>query len=319
MVIGLPFLAVLGLLSGVLSGLYGIGGGAIGVPLMIFSGIPADIAIATSLLQIVGISFVNVVRNIPSKNINYKIATRIAIFSSVGSIAGVSISNALRSSQYFTPVISLMYMGLLCCMACVMLVDVVFSYFLGEERQSNPSEKAKLAIHEEDGEWQEKVKGFEDFLSQRGIKVKYTHILIYKKICQEKRRLWVKFGFIGTFIGILSGIMGIGGGFISIPAIVYLLREPLIVASMTSSLIALLTTIPACIFQLHSTSLVEPFIAIISGIFAAFGVRIGNGIGQILPQRLLKLIFACILIMICIRFGIGVFSSSFTQYNVSIL
>lgn len=323
----LPFLVVLGLSSGFLSGLYGIGGGTIGVPLMIFFGIPIDIAVATSLLQMVGTSFVNVLRNIPSGNINYKIGAKIVLFSSVGSLVGVKIANILHSTKYFTAVISIMYIILLASMAAIMLSDAIISYFIGGKvikrfhynANYKVTKKEAPEIAYIDNVWKDKMNSFELFLLERGITSKDVVQSKQRKCINVTKVLWIRAGLVGTFIGVISGIMGIAGGFISVPAMVYIFHQPIIVASMTSSFIGLLTTIPACLMQMSNTSLVEPFIAIIASVFAAFGIRIGNTVGRMLPQRTLKLIFAFILIIICARFALKVFSPSFAIYDVSIV
>jgi len=309
-------LAAIGFFTGTLSGLYGVGGGIVSVPLMIFVGIPTNIAITTSLLQIVGVSAVNVVRNCSTGNIKFKIGMQIGLFSIIGSIIGTIIFISLHANQYFYTVINGMYIFLLSAIALVTMVDGFIDAFIGGG--DNYDFKKIKRIRHQDSEWRNKIDNFEKYIMQYGI---YNHInqaVIANSVKKNKQKVWYKCGFIGGCIGIFSGMMGIGGGFMAMPAITYIFKENIRVASLTSAFIALVTTLPACIIQMHSTSLIDPFIAVISGIFAAFGVRIGNGIGKFLPQNILKIVFSMILFLIAIKFGYKLFSISDFPYAISI-
>ncbi|QED23848.1 sulfite exporter TauE/SafE family protein [Candidatus Deianiraea vastatrix] len=314
MSISLMSLVFLGFFSGTLSGIYGIGGGVVAVPMMIFAGIPTNIAIATSLLQIIGASLVNVVRN--SNNVKYKIAIKIGIFSIIGSFIGTFISINFNNNQYFYTTVNLMYMILLTVIIITTLSDVAINLFVGGKSTRIVSNDIAVKHHNED--WRMAFRDFENFMEKYGLPKKTdSHYLDLKAKFRNIKDEWKKSLYVGLIIGIFSGIMGIGGGFISVPAIIYIFRQDVKIAATTSSLIALITTLPASILQMNHTSSVEPFIAIISSIFMVFGVRIGNFIATLLPQNVLKFIFGIILCYIAFKFGQKLFTIPHFPYVIS--
>lgn len=319
MSIDLSILLGIGLITGILSGIYGIGGGTISVPLTIFAGIPVDTAVSTSLLQIIGTSSANVFRNILSKNIKYSIGLKIALFTSVGSVIGTLLFNLLKDSGAFFSVIYSLYIILLGGVSFFMLWDIILSAILGtvkKRRTKNMNNHFDIE-RIEDRKWENVVYKFENFIVSKGIDIEYAEEIKKRSIKKRKMNMWIKCGTIGIFIGLLSGLMGIGGGFILFPAILYIFKESVSVSSMTSSFITLLTTIPACIMQMLSNNLIDPFLAIICATSSAFGVRIGNDLAKIINQNRLKLFFVSFLLFICIRFWIRLFGSFDFMYVVT--
>ncbi len=315
MSISLQSLVAIGLLSGLLSGLYGIGGGIIAVPIMIFSGIPTNIAIATSLLQIMAISSVNVLRNAGSGNIKFGIGLKLGIFSVLGSYCGTKIFILMSANEYFHTAIYAMYMIFVGYIGIFTSFDGFISLFVGGIKREE--QRTSRSIKHGDKKFYSSVAEFETFISNFGITPKVSSQYSARKKYWIQN--WSKIMICGFSIGILSGLMGIGGGFIAMPAIMYLFGRTIAVASMTSALVALISTTPACIMQFSSTGFIDPFIAIFSCVFAAFGVRIGNGLAKVIPTSFLKLGFGILLIAIATQFGFKLLSIGQHPYIISVL
>lgn len=315
MSISLQSLIAIGLLSGLLSGLYGIGGGIIAVPIMMMSSIPPNIAIATSLLQIIAISTVNVLRNANSGNIKFGIGLKLGIFSVLGSIFGSKMFIFLSPSEYFYTIIYSLYMIFVGYIGSVTTIDGILSILVGGSKQNK--EKSSINIKHSDEKFYSTVADFENFMSSFGITPKISNQYMAEK--RQKFKRFLKISLCGFGIGTISGMMGVGGGFITMPAIMYLFGQSFASASITSAFVAIISTTPACIMQFSSTNFIDPFIAIFSCIFAAFGIRIGNNIAKITPTAFLKLGFGILLICISIQFGFKLFSLGSNPYIISIL
>ncbi len=313
--INLLVLVFIGLASGLLSGLYGIGGGIIAVPIMILSGIPTPIAIATSLLQILAISSVNVIRNISSGNVKFNIGLKLGVFSIFGSLLGTKIFIILSKTEYFYTIIYFLYTLFIGYIAFITIKDAVKSI---KKYGLYKSEKvAKKAEYKPDKAFELNALNFENFMSQFGVEpIVSKH---HKKRKQEKFLNGIKIAIAGFSIGIVSGILGVGGGFITMPVIMYIFRQNIQVAAITSAFVAFITTMPACIKQFIATDYIDPVLAISVCIFAAIGVRFGNQLAKVLPLNILKILFGTLLVSIAIQFAVKILIIGNNQYIISIL
>lgn len=305
--IAVSILASVGLCSGFLSGLYGIGGGIVAVPIMMFAGIPTNVAIATSFLQMMGTLSANIARNIGTGNIKYSIGIKIGIFGIIGSFIGSTIFISLQNSYIFQPMIYILYMSFIFIVSIFIISDVFMSIIFGELKQSKAEHTIQNIAQIRDFEWEKKLDEFERYIINKGLDTKITTKLRRSIYNRNKHGNSIKSVFIGIIIGIISGLMGVGGGFISFPAIMYLFRQNAKIASVTSALVGLIVIFPSCIIQMYNNNTVDPILATTCAIFSVFGVRFGNKLASKINPTILKLIFSLILLYIGSKFAMKIF------------
>jgi len=288
----------LGLLSGVLAGMFGIGGGFLSTPLLIFNGIPSAIAVSTSANQIMASSVSGVLAHLKKGNVDIKMGLVLLVGGIFGSSFGVFILHILQKTGYVDIVISLLYVLFLGSIGVMMIVE---SGKIILEKKYNlvwltPKNQARTITT-----WLRKI-----------------HKLPYKTHF-PKSNIEVSIIIpitIGCVVGILVAIMGIGGGFIMIPAMIYILRMPASVLVGTSLFqiifIAGNTTFLQSITS-HNVDIVLAFVMIISSVI---GAQIGTRIAYKTDTNKLRSILALIILGICIKMLFNLFSHPISLFTI---
>ena len=193
--INVIFLLFSGLLVGFMSGLFGVGGGFLMTPILIFMGIPPATAVGTEANHILGSSVSGAIAHGRKKNIDYEIGLFLLIGGIFGSHFGSGIFKFLRESGNIDLIISLMYIIFLAVIGTLMLIESSLSIIRkGNVRLSN-----------------KRKRNISHYLP---LKYKFKQSKIYVSILVPV--------VIGAFVGILSALMGVGGGFVMVPAMIYL-------------------------------------------------------------------------------------------------
>ena len=212
---------------GLLSGIFGVGGGFLMTPLLIMFGIPPTVAAASDSNQIVGASTSGTVAHFRLGNVDFKMGLLLLIGGVVGGTAGVQIIKVLRQLGNADFLINLTY---------VLMLGIIGSYMFAESLQSMRKAQIETPSHRVKKESlygrMSKILPWQMEFPRSGVRLSALMPLV-----------------LGTLVGILAAIMGVGGGFIMVPVMVYLLRMPMHVVVGTSLFQILFTCINVTIMQ----------------------------------------------------------------------
>lgn len=270
----------LGLAVGLLSGLFGVGGGFLMTPLLIMFGIPSTVAAATDSNQIVAASTSGTYAHWKVGNVDFKMGWHLLIGGFAGGLLGVQgikILNAMGNADF---VIKMTY---------VLMLGIVGSYMLIESIQS----MRKKSVSHESAAVSQKESTMTRFLKSLPLQTRYeksevTHSLLVPII-------------FGGFVGVLAAVMGVGGGFLMVPVMVYILRMPMHVVVGTSLFQILFNCIEVTFLQAYTNHNVDFPLAILLLLGSTVGAQIGAVFGRKLKGEQLKIILAVIVLIVTVK------------------
>ncbi|MFN3406554.1 MAG: sulfite exporter TauE/SafE family protein [Caldimicrobium sp.] len=268
----------LGLSVGLLSGLFGVGGGFLMTPLLMMFGISPVVAAATDANQIVAASTSGTYAHWRIGNVDFKMGLHLLIGSFIGGLVGVQAIKILRTMGNADFVIKITY---------VLMLGIVGTYMFFESL-SALRKKGKV---EPVKEKKESVVGrflrtlpFQTYYQKSGV----THSLLVPI-------------FLGAFVGILAAIMGVGGGFLMVPVMVYMLKMPMHVVVGTSLFQILFTCIEVTFLQAYTNHAVDFILAVLLLLGSTIGAQIGAAFGKKLKGEQLRILLACIVLAVMIK------------------
>jgi uncharacterized membrane protein YfcA len=264
----------LGLFVGVLSGMFGIGGGFLLTPALIFIGVPPVVAVSSQAPQILASSVSGGLAHWRRDNIDIKLGLLMVAGGVAGSLAGVWVFSVLRRLGQINLVISLTYVLLLGVVGALMLSESVRTML----RKSGPVHR-KLHRH--------------TWLHRMPFKMRFRKSRLYISVLPPLG--------IGVFAGILVAIMGVGGGFITIPAMIFLLGMPTMLAVGTSLFQIIFVTISVTILQAISNETVDIPLALLLTIGGVVGAQFGAGWGQKLKAEQLRGLLALLVLAVAVK------------------
>lgn len=262
---------------GFLSGMFGVGGGFLMTPLLIFTGIPPAVAVGTEAVQIVATSMSGVLAHWRRKAVDFKMAGVLLAGGAVGSIIGVLIFSALRSEGQIDLFISLAYVVFLGVIGALMMVESVRAI------QASRSGKSVSA----------RKPGTHGWIHGLPFKVRFRRSRLYISAIPPL--------LIGLSVGILAAIMGVGGGFIMVPAMIYLLRMPTNVVVGTSLFQIMFVTGLAAIMHATLNQTVDIVLAMLLLVGGVLGAQVGVRVGHKLRGEQLRALLALMVIAVCLR------------------
>ena len=275
--VSLPFLFILSLFVGILSGLFGVGGGFLMTPLLIFLGIPPAVAVGTEAPHVLASSVSGVVAHWRRKNVDFKMGFFLLIGGVVGSTVGVNLFKLLRGFGQID-----------------IVIQMLFLIFLGFIGFSMAFESARTTISK--------------YRTTSSIRTKlHQHSWIHGlpfKLRFHRSKLYISAIppiIIGFFVGLLSAMMGVGGGFIMIPAMVYILGMSTNVVVGTSLFQIIFVTANSTFFQSYLNQTVDIVLAALMIIGGVIGAQIGASIGTKLKAEYLRGILAIIVLIVCAK------------------
>lgn len=277
---------------GFLSGLFGVGGGFLMTPLLIFSGIPPAVAVATGANQIVASSVSGALAQWRRGNVDIKLGTILLIGGVVGSVVGVQLMLWLRQLGQVDLVIQLAYVTFLGVIGGLMLVESLNAI---RKRKLGLSGKQRKARHN----W---VHGFP-------LKMRFHHSKMYISAIPPL--------VLGVMVGLMVAIMGVGGGFITVPAMIYLLRIPTNIVLGTS--LFQIVFITALVTVLHSTSnqTVDVLLALMLMVGGVIGAQFGVRAGQHLKGEHLRALLGFMVLAVCVRMAVDLVIKPEEVYSLS--
>lgn len=268
---------------GFLSGLFGVGGGFLMTPLLIMAGIPPVVAAASDSNQIVAASTSGTYAHYRMGNVDFKMGVLLLIGGVVGGTLGVQLIKILRSLGNADFVIKITY---------VVMLGVVGSYMFLESLQ-NLIKRPLIA---------KKVESAKPSLYVRAVRALPWQMEFPKSGVTLSLILPL---VLGIFVGILAAIMGVGGGFIMVPVMVYLLRMPMHVVVGTSLFQILFTCINVTIMQAATNHTVDVVLAIVLLLGSTIGAQFGARLSKRLRGDQLKIILASVVLLVMVQMLVG--------------
>ena len=274
-------LAIFGLggAVGLLSGIFGVGGGFLMTPLLMMMGIPPTVAASSDSNQIVGASTSGALAHFRLGNVDIKMGLLLLVGGIVGGSLGVQIIKVLRQMGNADFLISVTY---------VLMLAIVGGYMFFESLQAmkSSSRPNTAATPRRESIYAKVVRSLplQAEFKRSGIRLSLFMPLV-----------------LGTLVGVLAAIMGVGGGFIMVPVMVYLLRMPMHVVVGTSLFQILFTCVNVTIMQATENHTVDFILALLLLIGSALGAQIGAKVGKKLGGEQLKILLASLVLVVMFK------------------
>ena len=284
----------MGGLVGLLSGMFGVGGGFLMTPLLIFIGVPPPVAVATEANQIVAASVSGVAAHWRRGNVDFKMGGVLLVGGVVGSAIGTWIFTALEAIGQVDLLISAAYVGFLGLVGGLMFLESANAML---RRKKGTRRRRKLHRHT------------------------WAHGLPFK-MRFRKSKLYISALLplaIGCLVGILAAIMGVGGGFLMVPAMVYLLGMPTSVVVGTSLFQIIFVTATVTVLHSVNTQTVDAMLALLLLAGAVIGAQIGTRLGTRLHAEQLRVLLALMVLGVCAKLAWGLVSTPEDIYSLTIL
>ncbi|MDE2998338.1 MAG: sulfite exporter TauE/SafE family protein [Gemmatimonadota bacterium] len=294
--VNLWLLLALGAGVGVLSGLFGVGGGFLLTPLLIMIGIPPTIAAASDANQIVAASASGVYAHWRLKNVDLRMATLLIVGGFAGGTAGVQLIKVLRAVGSADLAIHISYVFMLASVGGIMFVDGLLGLRKGTVVSAGLRARRELRITwaERPLAWVNKIGNLASWF------VRLNRTLPWKtrfETAGTTMSLIVPLG-LGILVGMLAAIMGVGGGFIMVPTMLYLLKMPMPVVVGTSLLQVMFTCINVTLLHAYTNHTVDFVLALMLLAGSTLGTQAGVRIGRRLGAEQFKLLLAAIVLLV---------------------
>ena len=264
----------LGAMVGFLSGLFGVGGGFLMTPLLIFIGIQPAVAVATEANQIVASSVSGVLAHWRRGNVDFRMGLVLLVGGFAGSSVGVWAFTALRESGQIDLVIRLSFVVFLGVIGVLMFIESVRA-ILGRRAGKAPAPKGDRST------WRDALP----------FKMRFRRSRLYISAL-------LPLG-VGFFVGVLAAIMGVGGGFIMVPAMIYLLGMPTAVVVGTSLFQIIFVTANVTLLQSVTNQTVDVVLALLLLIGGVVGAQFGVRTSGLLRGDQLRVLLATLVLAVC--------------------
>ena len=282
----------LGLLVGLLSGLFGVGGGFLMTPLLMMIGIPPTVAAATDANQIVAASASGTLAHWRLGNVDFKMGLLLLVGGFTGGALGVHVIKVLRATGGADFLIKITY---------VIMLGVVGTFMFFESLHALKKQRAAASMSEED-----RIEAERMARKKAEAKAKKKSILASLPMQIHFEKSGVTHSAIlpvglGIFVGVLAAIMGVGGGFLMVPVMIYLLRMPMHVVVGTSLFQIMFTCVEVTFLQSYQNHTVDIILAILLLIGSTIGAQIGTKLGKRLHGDQLKILLAIIVLGVTVK------------------
>jgi uncharacterized protein len=262
----------LGGVIGFLSGLFGVGGGFLLTPALIFIGVPPPVAVASGANQLVATSVSGIIAHVRRRTIDFKMGVVLLLGGVIGSTIGVYIFKLLRSLGQVDLAISLLYVVFLGAIGGLMFAESLRSLL---RTRRGIAKRGRLHSH--------------TWLHGLPFKMRFRRSRLYISALMPF--------LIGVLVGVLSALMGVGGGFIMVPAMIYLLGMPTSVVAGTSLFQILFVVMNVTFLQAYTTQTVDFLLALILLAGSVIGVQIGTAIGSRVSGAQFRILLALIVLL----------------------
>ena len=270
----------LGLLTGVLSGIFGVGGGFLTTPLLIFYGIPPTAAAASAATQVTGASVSGVFAQARNNGVDYQLGGVTVAGGVLGALIGALLFNLLQAIGQIDTVINILYVLLLGTIGALMGRESIQSLRAsGDGRQGAAKRRHHPLVTALPLRWR---------FYRSGLYISPLAPLI-----------------LGIVVGILTMLMGVGGGFIMVPAMLYILGMSARVVVGTSLFVILFVTMATTMTHALTTKAVDIVLAGLLLIGSVIGAQLGTRLASRAKPEVLRLLLAAVVLAMAIRLAIS--------------
>ncbi|KQT85908.1 sulfite exporter TauE/SafE family protein [Aurantimonas sp. Leaf443] len=284
----------MGAAVGFLSGLFGVGGGFLITPLLIFYNIPPAVAVATGANQVIAASFSGALAHYKRGTVDLKLGTMLLVGGALGSVVGVAIFTFLRRAGQLDLIVSLLYVVFLGGVGGLMLVESIQS--IRRSAKGGSGEFRRSGKH--------------NWVHGLPLKMRFQRSKLYVSVIPVLG--------LGFFIGILAAVMGVGGGFIMVPAMIYLLRVPTSVVVGTSLFQIMFTAAVTTVLQAATNTTIDVVLAFLLMIGGVIGAQFGAEAGRKLRGDQLRALLALLVLSVGLRLGVELVLPPGEPFSISL-
>jgi uncharacterized membrane protein YfcA len=282
----------IGLAVGFLSGMFGVGGGFLLTPLLIFIGISPAVAVASVSPQIAASLFSGFLAHWRRGTIDVLLGGMLLVGGITGALIGVWLFTLLRSVGQLDLMIGLSYVTLLGVVGVLMITEGLQA--IHRARQGGRADRRRPGSH--------------TWIHGLPLKLRFKRSHIYVSVIP----VWV----IGGIIGLLGAVLGVGGGFMLVPMLIYLLRVPTVTVIGTSMMLTVVTMVTATVMHAAADHLVDALLALILMIGGVMGAQFGVRAGQKMRGEWLRLLLGILVFGVGLRFAYGLVVQPGDLYSI---
>jgi uncharacterized membrane protein YfcA len=282
----------MGAAVGFLSGMFGVGGGFLMTPLLVFYGIPPGIAVATQASHITASSLSGALAQWRRGAVDAKMGLYLLGGGLLGSVLGVYVFRLLRDLGQIELAVNASYVVLLGSVGGLMLNESARTLFAARRGETRPLVRAHQHM----------------WIHGLPLKARFRKSKLYISVIPPL--------VLGLIVGVLTAIMGVGGGFIMIPAMIYLLRMPTNVVVGTSQFQILFVTATATLLHASTDRTVDIVLAFLLVLGGVMGVQAGVRVGSHLRGEELRALLAVLVVGVALRLFIGLVSTPEDVYSI---
>ncbi|HGG03934.1 MAG TPA: sulfite exporter TauE/SafE family protein [Aliiroseovarius sp.] len=288
--VNLFILLALGGMVGVLSGMFGVGGGFILTPFLFFIGIPPAVAVATGANQIVASSMSGVLAHLKRKTVDLKMGMVLLVGGLAGAALGVRLFSYLKSLGQVELFVNLIYVLFLGLIGSLMLVESLNA--IRKSKSATPGKRKRRHSR----------------LQELPFKTRFRTSGLYISVIPPV--------ITGFAVGVLSAVMGVGGGFIMVPAMIYILGMPTKVVVGTSLFQIIFVAAFATLMHAVESQTVDVALAVPLLISGVVGAQLGTKLGVRLNAEQLRVALALMVLAVCLKIALGLVMMPQELYSI---
>lgn len=284
----------LGGVVGILSGMFGVGGGFLLTPLLFVIGIPPAVAVATGANQTVAASVSGLLAHLKRRSVDLRMGTVLMLGGLLGAGIGVQIFNLLRRAGQVDLLVNLSYVVLLGGIGALMFVESLSA--IRRARRKGP---APRTIRRQRG-----------WIHAMPLKLKFRASGLYISVIPP--------AIVGVATGVLAAVMGVGGGFVTVPAMIYLLGMPTKVVIGTSLFQIIFVAGFATLLHATTNYTVDMVLAVLLIVGGVVGAQVGTRIGARLKAEQLRILLAIMVLAVAGKLALDLLIEPPELYSVSV-
>ena len=286
-------IVALGALTGILSGMFGVGGGFLTTPLLIFYGVPPTVAAASAASQVTGASVSGVFAHTKRGGVDYQMGGVLVLGGIIGTGIGSLLFRLLQQWGQIDTVINILY---------VVLLGSIGGIMARESWQALQAQKSGLPLPA-------RKRRHHPMVANLPLRWRFYRSGLYISPLAPLA--------LGVFTGVLTMLMGIGGGFVLVPAMLYILGMSANVVVGTSLFQILFVTIATTIMHSLTTKAVDIVLAAFLLLGSVSGAQFGVLIAQKVPAERLRFVLAAVVLLVALRMGLGLVWNPDEIYTVA--